>query len=216
VVFSLLVGVLYSAGALYGERRDRSILFWKSLPVSDLTAVLAKAAVPLVVLPLIVFAVAVAATSLMIILQTLVWLADGFDPRELWARVDLPSLWLFLLYGLPFMALWYAPIYAWLLLVSGWAERWPVLWAAAPFVAVLIVEHLLLHQTPAHWLLERRLGGGVLQPYTVDGAGAVWIERLSELEPARLYSLPGLWIGLIIAAALLAAAVRLRRSRGPI
>ncbi len=216
VLAGLLVGVLYSAGALHGERRDRSILFWKSLPVSDRTTVLAKAAVPLAVIPLTVFAVAIGATLVMMGLQTLVWLVDGFDARALWARVDLPELWLSLLYGLPFMALWYAPIYAWLLLVSAWARRWPFMWAVAPLVAVLIVEHTALHQTRAHWIVERHLGGGVLQPYTVGGEGAVWIDRLSQLEPARLYSHPGLWIGVLVAAGLLFAAVRMRRARGPI
>ena len=47
MVVGFLVGIFYSLDALHGERRDRSILFWKSLPVSDLTTVLAKASVPL-------------------------------------------------------------------------------------------------------------------------------------------------------------------------
>lgn len=216
VVTALLVGALYSLDALYGERRDRSILFWKSLPVSDVTTVLAKAAVPLVVLPLTAFALAVCATLVMLGLQTLVWALDGFDPRDLWARLDLPLLWLFLAYGLPFMVLWYAPLYAWLLLVSAWSRRMPFLWGAAPLVAALIVEHTALHQTSAHWMVERYLGGGVIQPYTIGGDGERWIERLSQLEPARLYALPGLWIGLVVAAGFLFAAVRLRRARGSI
>src|SRR5262249_51453335 len=51
VLTAFLVGVFYCLDALYGERRDRSILFWKSLPVSDLTTVLSKASIPLVILP---------------------------------------------------------------------------------------------------------------------------------------------------------------------
>ena len=54
---TLAVGVFYSLDALYGERRDRSILFWKSLPVSDLTTVLSKAITPVVILPLVTFAI---------------------------------------------------------------------------------------------------------------------------------------------------------------
>ena len=53
MVTTMLVNVFYCADALYGERRDRSILFWKSLPVSDLTTVLAKASIPLVVVLLV-------------------------------------------------------------------------------------------------------------------------------------------------------------------
>lgn len=215
VVTGLLVGVLYSLGALQGERRDRSILFWKSLPVSDGMTVLSKAAIPLVVIPLIVFPIVVVASLLMLGLQSLVWSLEGFDSRQLWARVNLLFLWLALLYGLPFMALWNAPFYAWMLLVSAWSRRVAFLWAAAPFVAILMVEHLALHHTPAHWLLERRIGGGVLQPYSANGEGVVWIERLSDLDPARIYSLPGLWAGVLLASVLLYAAIRIRRSRTP-
>ena len=223
VAAGLLVGALYSAGAFYGERRDRSILFWKSLPVSDLTTVLAKAAVPLLVLPIIIFAVVLAATTAALLLQALAFLIRGLDPGSFWPHVDLPFVWLSLLYGLPFMALWYAPIYAWLLLMSAWAPRWPFLWAAAPLVAALIVEHTALSATAAHWGVERYLGGGVLQPYVMGGgywteglAQLDWIESLSQLEPARLYTQPALWIGVALAAVFLFAAARLRRTHGPI
>ena len=215
VIAGLHVGVLYSLDALQGERRDRSILFWKSLPVSDSMTVLSKAAVPLVVVPLIVFPIVVVSTLTMMGLQSLVWSLDGFDARQLWARVDLPFLWLALLYGLPFMALWNAPVYAWILLASAWSRRLAFLWAAAPFAAMLMVEHLALHHTPAHWLLERRIGGGVLQPWSANGEGTVWAERLSDLDPARIWSLPGLWAGVLLAGLFLYAATRIRRSRTP-
>ena len=67
--------MFYCLDALYGERRDRSILFWKSLPVSDLTTVLSKASIPIVVLPLLTFAVTVA-TQLIMLLS-----AAPFSPR---------------------------------------------------------------------------------------------------------------------------------------
>ena len=215
VIAGLLVGVLYSLDALQGERRDRSILFWKSLPVSDGMTVLSKAAVPLVVVPLIVFPIVVVTSLVMMGLQSLIWTLDGVDARELWVRVNLPFLWLALLFGLPFMALWNAPLYAWMLLMSAWSRRMAFLWAAAPFAAILMVEHLALHHTPSHWMLERRIAGGVLQPYSADGQGVVWIERLSDLDPLRLYSLPGLWVGVLLAAGLLWAAIRIRRGRTP-
>lgn len=215
LVTGLIVGVLYSLDALQGERRDRSILFWKSLPVSDSLTVLSKAIIPMVVIPLIVLGIVMVASLLMIVLQSLVWSAHGFDPRGLWARVDLPYLWLVLLYGLPFMALWNAPLYAWMLLVSAWSRRVAFLWAAAPFAAILMVEHGALHYTAAHWMLERRIAGGVLQPFSRDGTGIAWVERLADLDPARIYALPGLWLGVLLAALLLFAAIRARRSRPP-
>src|SRR5213595_4363782 len=65
-----IVGVFYCLDALYGERRDRSILFWKSLPVSDLTTVLSKAIIPLAVLPMISFAVIVGTQFVMLLIST--------------------------------------------------------------------------------------------------------------------------------------------------
>ena len=74
LVVAFLVGIFYSLDALHGERRDRSILFWKSLPVSDLTTVLSKAVIPLVVLPLLVFAITVTLQFIMLMVSAAVLL----------------------------------------------------------------------------------------------------------------------------------------------
>src|SRR3984893_8797960 len=74
---ALIVGIFYSLDALYGERRDRSILFWKSLPVSDLTAVLSKLTIPLVILPLLSFAITVAAQFIMLLLSSVILAGSG-------------------------------------------------------------------------------------------------------------------------------------------
>ena len=86
---AFLVGIFYSLDALYGERRDRSILFWKSLPVSDRTTVLSKASIPLVVLPLLIFAIIVTAQMMMLLLSTAVLLGNGPGVAMLWARLPL-------------------------------------------------------------------------------------------------------------------------------
>lgn len=218
LILGLVVGALYSLDALQGERRDRSILFWKSLPVSDLMTVLAKAFIPVVVLPLASLAAAIGANLVMAPLQSLAWMGRGYDPADLWARVDLVHLWSSLALGLPFIALWYAPLYAWFLLVSAWARRAAILWALAPFAAFLMVEHLALHNTPAHWALERRLAGGILYPYTLPDTGekVVWVEAGGAIDWGRVYSAPDLWIGLVVAGLFLFAASRLRRSRPPL
>ena len=79
----LLVRVFYCLDALHGERRDRSILFWKSLPVSDLTTVLAKASIPLVVLlPLLTFAITVVTQWIMLLLSSAVLLAKRSECRD--------------------------------------------------------------------------------------------------------------------------------------
>src|SRR5207247_3007588 len=134
---TFIVAVFYCLDALHGERRDRSILFWKSLPVSDLTTVLSKASIPLVVLPLLTFAITVVTQWIMLLLSTVVLLMSGVSAATLWTQLSLFQMSLLLFYHLLTVhVLWHAPIYAWLLLVSGWARRAAFLWAALPLVAV--------------------------------------------------------------------------------
>jgi len=106
-----IVGVFYCLDALHGERRDRSILFWKSLPVSDLTTVLSKVTIPLVVLPLIAFAIVVCVQVIMLLQTSVVLIFHGMSPATTWAHFPVFQNWLVLLYGLAAIALWHAPIY---------------------------------------------------------------------------------------------------------
>src|SRR6185295_8852806 len=140
VVF--IVGAFYCLDALYGERRDRSILFWKSLPVSDLASVLSKITIPLVILPLIAFAFVVGVQVAMLLISSVNLAIHGVSPATTFAHVPVIQNWLVLLYGLVAIALWHAPIYGWLLLVSGWARRATFLWAVLPFIVIEIFERI--------------------------------------------------------------------------
>ena len=97
---TVIVGMFYSLDALHGERRDRSILFWKSLPVSDLTTVLSKASIPLVVLPLLTFAITIATQCIMLLLSSAVLLGRGQSAATLWTHLPLFSMSAMLLYHL--------------------------------------------------------------------------------------------------------------------
>src|SRR5947207_7369697 len=79
---AFIVGVFYCLDALHGERRDRSILFWKSLPVSDLTTVLSKAIIPLVILPLITFAIIVVTQFVMLLWTSALLILHGMSPAS--------------------------------------------------------------------------------------------------------------------------------------
>src|SRR6266550_8604536 len=156
----LLVGAFYCLDALHGERRDRSILFWKSLPVSDLTTVLSKASIPLVVLPLLTFAIIVVMQLIMLLLSTAVLLMSGLGVATLWTPLPLFQMSLVLLYHLVTVhVLWHAPIYAWLLLVSGWARRAVFLWAVLPVVAIQVLEKIAFNSSHFAALLGHRLAG---------------------------------------------------------
>ncbi len=217
---SIVVGIFYCLDALHSERRDRSILFWKSLPVSDSTTVLSKAIIPLLVLPLIIFVIIVALQWILFWLSTLVLLATGAGAATLWKQLPMFQMQLVLLYGLTVLALWHAPIYAWLLLVSGWARRATFLWAVLPLVAIGVFEKIAFRTSYFGSLIKERLFGFAWHAFGFTAAGSGMVDPhfipLMLLTPGRFLSSPGLWIGLIVAATFLAAAVRLRHYREPI
>jgi ABC-2 type transport system permease protein len=216
ILTSLIVGITYSLGALYNERRDRSILFWKSLPVSDLTAVMAKASVPLAVLPAVAFAIIVASHLVMLLFNTLSVLLHGQSPVTLWTQLPLFRMWVVAAYGLVALALWNAPLWSWQLLVSAWAKRVPFLWAVLPPLALCVIEKIAFDTSNFAHILGNRLGGGAFAAAFTgashDGTGI----DLDQLDPVKFLTSPGLWGGLVVAAGFLAATVWLRRRREPI
>src|SRR6201996_7350263 len=86
---AFVVAVFYCLEALHGERSDRSILFWKSLPVSDLTTVLSKAAIPLVLLPLLTFAITALTQLIMALMSGAVLRGSGLSVAALWSHVPM-------------------------------------------------------------------------------------------------------------------------------
>ena len=175
----------YLLDSLYAERRDRSILFWRSLPVSDSQAVLAKYSVAVLV-PLAVYALTVLTTAILLVLLSLTPQVAAHWPPAAFAQYAsaLAELGVTLLLNL----LWYAPLYA-VLQLASLARRTPTLWVLLVPVGCLIAEKLLLGSAYlAHWLGQR------LAPLPLQGAQQ-----------------PGLWLGVLAAAAVLALTVRLRR-----
>jgi ABC-2 type transport system permease protein len=215
----LVVAVFYCLDALHGERRDRSILFWKSLPVSDLITVLAKASIPVLVLPLFTFAITVVTQFIMLLWSTGVLTGSGTGVAMLWSHVPLFRMSLGLFEHLvAFHGFWYAPFYCWLLLVSAWARRAPFLWAILPPLAVGIVERITFGTSYFGAKLLYRFAGA---PENIASASARQpmdrsMDMLEHFTVGHFLLSPGLWIGFAIAAAFLAAAVRLRRHRDPI
>jgi len=213
IMTALLVGLFYCLDALHGERRDRSLLFWKSLPVSDRTTVLSKASIPLVVLPVLIFAVVVLTQFCMMLWTSVVLLPSGLAGTT-WTRFNLVQQSLILLYGLVALVLWHAPIYGWLLLLSAWARRATILWAILPPLVIGALERIALGSTRFAKLLQYRFMGHLERAFSFQPNGQ--IDSLAQLTPGKFLITPGLWIGLLFAAAFIAAAVRLRRNAEPI
>jgi ABC-2 type transport system permease protein len=212
IIFTVFIaGVFYCLDALHGERRERSILFWKSLPVSDLTTVLSKVIIPLVILPLVSFAIIVVTQFVMMLISTAALWPSGLAATT-WANFNLFRQSLILLYALAAIALWHAPIYGWALLVSGWARRATFLWAVLPLLVIAFFEKITFDSSHFASMLKDRFAGFAQQAFAFQAHS---IDSVT-LTPVRFLTSPGLWIGLAFAIGFIAVAVRLRRYSGPL
>jgi len=216
---AFIVGVFYCLDALHGERRDRSILFWKSLPVSDLTSVLSKAIIPVAILPALTFLIIIGTQFVMLLITTAVLLPSGLSGTT-WTLLPWFQLSVILLYGLITMVLWQAPFFGWLLLVSASVRRATFLWAVLPWLAVCAIERIAFNTSHFAAWLGHRVTGSFAEAFVVveypRGTHAPVVDRLTQLDPLKFLSSPGLWIGLVLAVVFFAAAVRMRRYRGPL
>ena len=122
--------------------------------------------------------------------------------------------WLLLYHLFTAHTLWPAPIYCWVLLVSGWARRATLLWAALPLVAVAGVEQIVFNTSHFATMVGNRFIGNA--PAGTSTPNIFPTNPMTHIMPAEFLASGGLWIGLAVAAAFLAAAVRLRRYQGPI
>jgi ABC-2 type transport system permease protein len=211
---ALVVAVFYCLGALHNERRDRSILFWKSLPVSDLTTVAAKASIPLVVLPVISLAIALVTHLIVVGLNTAVLASVGLAPQGPTQLPVLDQIGM-LIYGVFTLTLWHAPAYAWFLLVSVWARRAPFLWAFGLPIAATIFEMVAFGTSVIGSFFWKRLAPGINEAFSATHSGPGGV-ILPQIDLIGFFGNPGLWIGLVVAAALLAGCVWLRRYREPV
>ena len=217
-----IVASFYLMDCLYTERKDRSILFWKSLPVSDSMTVISKLLVGLVVLPLGVYLLAMvggvvfqAIWSMRVAAGSLPDIAVGWNTVA-WLKVQ--GL---MLYAVIICMLWFAPVAATLVLISAWVRKNVFLWTTLPPVIAIIVEriafgthyvkHLLEYRT---WGIWDALGVNPTPPESVHHGRVVSLADLFDnVEMGKAFLNIDLWLGLAVAAALVFAAIRIRRYR---
>jgi hypothetical protein len=202
----VVVTVNYLLGSLFNDRKDRSILFWKSMPVSEWEEVLAKLAVALVLAPAIFIAVSLLLQLVYVLLGMLLAYRMDLHPVEtVFDKINFGSLLVDQIGGWLLTALWVAPLYAWLLLSSAAARRSPFLFAVAPVLGLVVLEQIFLGSTT--------VGDAILNhvPHYLGGGSAVGF-YLDGPDWARQDWL-GMCLGLLFAVAALWGAVYLRRFR---
>jgi ABC-2 type transport system permease protein len=206
----------YLLDCLYADRKDRSVLFFKSLPLTDSATVFSKLFVAIIAIPLVYFAAAdISALLMAFVISVRARLVFGnilWHP-ELWLQQQ--ALWL---YVIATGILWYLPIVGWLLLVSAWAKRAVILQAVLPPLAIMLAERLFLGSHVATIVFRDRLLGG---SYAAFHHPINWSLAKGEMTPG-VWQLPNpvgflssaeVWIGVLIGAAFIAGAVQLRKRR---
>jgi ABC-2 type transport system permease protein len=209
-VTAAIMGSIYLLDCLYSERRDRSILFWKSLPVSDTRTVLVKFLVGLVIVPLGCFLLAAVTSALATgILHVRHSAALSGDPL-LWDTLTWLRLQGVMLYAVVVTLLWYAPYAAYLMLASAWARRSPYMWALIPPILLALFEHLVFGTYYLSRILLRSYGELSKLAFRSHGGSG----PLADFpDPTGLLASPQFWLGLVATALMLTIAIRLRRYR---
>ncbi|MED5596824.1 hypothetical protein [Janthinobacterium sp. P210006] len=224
----------YCLSALHDDRRDRSVLFWKSLPISDAQTVLSKAAIALLVAPLIVAAAASLTSLALVLILSGVLAVNGIHVfAELLAS---PGLYLgpLRVFGLlPVYCLWALPTVGWLLMVSSWARSKVFLWAVGlplllliltvwagkltqtendvSWIQMNVIGRALLGTLPGSWYLFEP---GLLPQTHALAEGGSHMTRIDVFGNSwSSLALPAAWLGAAAGGAMLYAAIRLRRWR---
>ena len=227
VVTFFVVMAIYSTwyllDCLYADRKDRSILFWKSMPISDSVTVASKLGIALILIPLCYFAFADLTTLLMAFIISVragASIGSSLWRGDLWLEIQ--ALWFYLIVT---TAIWYLPVAGWLLLVSAWAKRAVILWSILPPLALVLAERMFLGTHVIAGQLAARLGllGYASHAFQYTPGAANWV--MTEIghdtitTPVSVYrfvnaggflSSPETWIGAAVGAVLIAAAIQLR------
>ena len=214
--FAVVSASFYLLDCLYEDRRDRSILFWKSLPISDTDSVLSKLIMGLVVIPLVSFLVAdftALIASIVISVRESSMVSSQLWHGESWWNLQL--LWLYIIGT---AAVWYLPLAGWMMLVSATVKRAPILWAVLPFLLDGLIEHFFLGTQ----FLDRMIGrwiasypAAAINGHHVEFTDAGGIPTLlGHMLDLKAFLLDWrTWLSAVIGAALIFAAIQVRMRR---
>jgi ABC-2 type transport system permease protein len=223
-----VVAFFYLLDSLYADRRDRSVLFWKSLPVSDRSTVLSKLATVAIALPVLTLVAALATNVLVAFIACVRLSIEGI---HIWHLLWNPAVWLaayaIFLYAVAAAVLWYLPIFGYLLLVSASAGRAVMLWAVLPPIGLVILEYVIFRTDYVADLIGDRFNGWMPlalnvanhgeHAVVIDGERIPFSAHIADvIDPVTFLGSPGLWLGLLVAAVFTYAAIMVRRNRSEV
>lgn len=218
--------IFYALDALYAERKDRSILFWRSIPVTDFETVLSKLLTAVFVIPAITFVIIIV-THLVVLTSLSTWLdiRGGSATTLIWSSVPFADNWSATLVFLLSLPLWLSPFIGWFLFVSAFTKRSPLLVAALPIAVLPLLEKIFFDTSV---MVEALFVRSVKMPLFagLDNIELLFregedFERLAETDLSLMGLLdfggfladPQLWLGFAVCGIFTAAAIYVRRYR---
>ena len=218
-----ILTVFYALDSLYAERKDKSILFWRSLPVTDAETVISKLATALILIPAVTIA-AIMATHIINLVVMSVWVSakGGSAGTLIWQSVPLFDNWLAAIIVIYCMGIWMSPFLGWFLFVSAWTKRAPLLMAFLPLVLIPIVEGIFFRSTnfwEAVWGRSAMIplfSGIDVEKFFDENhlrLDEETISLLSVIDFGKFVTDIDTWLGIIVCGLLTTAAIYVRRYR---
>jgi len=218
-----IVMIFYSLDSLYSERKDKSILFWRSLPITDAETVVSKLIVALLVIPAAALA-GTFATHLLFMIISSVWIMfeGGNAGHLIWSAAPVFDVWGAAILTAMATTIWMSPFIGWFFFVSAYTRRMPLLMAVMPLIVLPLVEIAILPtkilaKTIWSRFTDMPLAGMNLEDVFNDGALAELHEEnvsmLAALDMGRFFTSPAVWAGIVVCGLLVTAAIYVRRFR---
>jgi ABC-2 type transport system permease protein len=226
VVFIIAAGILtmfYCLDSLYAERKSKSILFWRSLPITDAETVVSKLLTAIIVIPLVTFVAVVITHLINLVVSSIFVSIEGGSPGHLiWGAVPLFDVWVSVFIILLATPIWMSPFIGWFLFVSAWTKRSPFLTAVLPILVLPMIEYFILRTTYLWKAISTRsselplFSGFDVSVFDDDSLKQMTADSLSllaHIDLMKFVSSPGLWAGLVVCGLFLTAAIYVRRYR---
>jgi len=214
----IMIGVWFcmvftALGSLYDERKDSSILFWKSMPVSDFQTILSKILTVTVVIPVVAICFTLIFQIFLLIVGSFYTIGTDYSAWDLlWASTNMPMLVINEIIYMAMFSLWALPVFGWFMVASVIAKRTPLLVATIPVALLALVEGLFFHSEHLIRFVGMRLmGAHILKNEGGFGSSFSSFDPSSTMDILRSSGDPAFWIGLSIAAALFYGAILLRK-----
>ena len=204
VGFGLLA---YSLSTFADERKDRSLIFWRSLPVSDLTTVMSKLIFVIIIIPLLVVPNLFLLQLISLLSVSIYFVSnDIVSFGYVWTSYFI-SDWFRIIFSLWAQALWTLPILLWLMLAGTYFKK-PVIGAIVPLVALVVLEGIIFKANNIQEFIENRLGfWSRSDSFPIEYAEARVVD-ISDIY--LLLTTQAFWIGIFASVILVAGIVYTR------